>query len=55
MRLVLLDTFCLLVSMRLYEVLTCGRPIAFSLGVEAGLDLTLSWGWTTLSHAFRSK
>ena len=28
MRLVLLDTFCLLVSWRLYGVLTCGRPVS---------------------------
>ena len=32
-----------------------GGLLAFSLGGKAGLDLTLSWGCTTWSYAFRSK
>ncbi len=46
MRLFLLDTLCLFLSWRLYRLLFVGCRLTFSLGVIAGLDFALSWGWS---------
>jgi len=51
MRLFLLDTFCLLLSWRLYRLLICGMPFdVCPRGVIAGLDFALSWGWSICTH-----
>ena len=52
----LLDAFCLLVSWRLYEVLTCGTPLAFSPGVIAGLFFSFFLGYRGIVHpSYRMK
>ena len=54
MRLVLLPFACLCHG-AFEEFGLVGGLLAFSLEVEADLDLTLSWGCTMWSYAFRSK